>query len=123
MHHWGHGYSYMVHHNPSNNHRASFLGPVFRCPCDVIKELPFIHTHEIKMVGHSKQVSQALAIKFLDSPLNAPTIMGFQPTRLGPISFVPQIADDYDFPTLIESLLCVLHKACGLSGKHWPYYR
>ena len=113
----------MVHHNPGNNHRASFSGPVFWCPRDVIKELPFVHTHEIEMVGHSKQVSQALAIKFLDSPLNAPTIMGFQPTLLGSISFVPQIADNYNFPTLIKSLFCVLHKTCGFSSEHWPYYR
>ena len=108
----------MVHHNPGNDHRAFFSGPVFWCPRDVIKELPFVHTHEIEMVGHSKQVSQALAIKFLDSPLNAPTIMGFQPTLLGSISFVPQIVDNHNFPTLIESLFCILHKTCGLSGKH-----
>ena len=46
--------------------------------------------------------------------------MGFQPTLLGSIPSVPQIADDYNFPTLIESLFCVLHKTCGLSVNIGP---
>ena len=49
--------------------------------------------------------------------------MGFQPTLLSPVSFVLQIADNYNFPTLIESLFRILHKTCGLSSEHWPYYR
>ena len=122
MNYWGQRHTHMVHHDSGNNHSASFLSPVFRCPCDVTKELPFIHAHKIEMLGHSKQVAQMLAIKFLDSPLNVPTVVGLQPILLGPTSFVFKVMNYNNPLTLIKSLFCVLHKVCGLSCKHWPHY-
>ena len=59
-----------------------------------------------------------LTIKFLDSPLNVPTVMGLQPVLLGPTPFVFKVTNNYNLLTLIKSLFCILHEVCGLSREH-----